>query len=178
MRVLGISGSTRKGNTEAMVEKALEGAKEAGALTEHVKLRELKIDPCCGEDECWHTEMCSSDKDELTEVFKKIREADALILGSPNYFNNVSWLFKIFIDRTNPYSKFKRLGGKKVALIVAGGYSDEANKKAEDYLREFSRIHGWQVSGSVRGHVEKPQDAEKDEKLMKKCLELGKKLME
>ena len=156
MKAIGISGSPRHGNTETMVSRVLKGCKEKGAATHHFLLRDIKMDPCCGEDECWHTELCSSDKDELTEVFQEIKEADALVLGSPNYFNSVSWLFKIFIDRTNPYAKFKRFQGKKVVLVIAPILAI-----LEHFQREFHHLPVSQLGfgGSGRKSLPKPRSA-------------------
>ncbi|HJJ59455.1 MAG TPA: NAD(P)H-dependent oxidoreductase, partial [Methanocorpusculum sp.] len=49
-KVIGIVGSARKGNGLALTKAALEGAAEAGAETELIRLADLQIKPCldCG----------------------------------------------------------------------------------------------------------------------------------
>jgi multimeric flavodoxin WrbA len=47
--VLGISGSPhRHGNTETLLDKFLEGAREVGATGEKVVLKDLHYSPCQG----------------------------------------------------------------------------------------------------------------------------------
>ncbi len=47
MYVLGINGSPRVGgNTDILLDKALEGAKNKGAKTEKIILNKLKFSPC------------------------------------------------------------------------------------------------------------------------------------
>jgi multimeric flavodoxin WrbA len=59
MKVPGIVGSPRKGgNTEVMVGWILEGAREAGAETEIVRLGELAIRECDGCRACRHGKPC------------------------------------------------------------------------------------------------------------------------
>src|SRR3989338_8426805 len=166
--ILAFSGSMRKGNTEALTEAFLTGCKKVkGIKTKHIKLRQLKPKEECGNDECWHREKCSV-KDSLSPLLEKIKKTDALILASPNYFNSVSGIFKTFIDRTNPYCKNRKFEGKKTCLIVAGGYSQDANEKALSYLREFERIHRLNVIEEIKVHAEKKDDVAKNKKLLKK----------
>ena len=47
MKILGINGSPRiGGNTDILLDKALEGAKSKGAQVEKVILNQLKFVPC------------------------------------------------------------------------------------------------------------------------------------
>jgi len=46
-KILAIHGSPRrKGNTSMLLQKAVQGAKEAGADVEEIVLRDLKMSPC------------------------------------------------------------------------------------------------------------------------------------
>jgi multimeric flavodoxin WrbA len=99
MRVLGISGSRRKGsNTLSLVKEVLEGASSLGAETELVNLGELKISPCRGCEACAKNMRCVID-DDLNDLVDKILSADGLVIGSPTYFYNVSADIKCLIDR-------------------------------------------------------------------------------
>ena len=63
-KFLGIMGSPRKhGNTHAMVESVLAGAKAHGATTEIVFLGDLTIKECNGCHVCWTGKACTKNDD-------------------------------------------------------------------------------------------------------------------
>ena len=101
MKVLGINGSPRiGGNTDILLEKALEGAASGGAETEKIVLNELRIAPCQEQEyENINDEGLSVVDDDIQIIFRKIEEADALILASPIFFGSLSAQTKTMIDR-------------------------------------------------------------------------------
>ena len=99
VKVLGISGSPRRhGNTETLLDAVLEGAREAGGEVEKVVLRSLDYTSCRGCNACHKTGVCII-KDDLTVVFEKIGDADALVLASPIYSMGITAEAKGLIDR-------------------------------------------------------------------------------
>ena len=103
MKVLGVIGSPRrKGNTAALVESVLEGARKSGAETEAVYLDEINLNPCLACDGCKKTSRCVQ-PDDMQGVYDMIAGARALVLGSPVYFDQVSAQTKMFIDRLYSY---------------------------------------------------------------------------
>lgn len=176
IKVIAISGSLRKGNTEALTNAFLAGCKAIkGVKVKNIKLRILKPRFDCGNDKCWHTEKCKI-KDSLTCLLNEIKTTDLLVLASPNYFNSVSALFKIFIERTNPFGKFKCFNGIKAILIVVGGNSKKSNLKVLSYLKEFARIHRLKVVNEINVVAEKKDDVLKNKKLIEKIKKKGKKI--
>ncbi|MFH1878723.1 MAG: flavodoxin family protein, partial [Candidatus Omnitrophota bacterium] len=101
MKVLAISASPRKGgNTETLIDRAIEGAFSEGADIEKIILDDLDIAPCSEEEYDNVTEEgLSVVSDDMALIFSKIRDCDALILGSPIFFGSVSAQAKIMIDR-------------------------------------------------------------------------------
>lgn len=104
MKVLAINGSPRKKwNTAMMLEKALEGAVSKGAETEIVHLYDLKYTGCISCFSCKKKDGKSygkcAIKDELSPVLEKASEADAVILGSPIYFGNMTGEMRSFMER-------------------------------------------------------------------------------
>ena len=99
MLVLGINGSPRiKGNTDIILEKALEGAKDAGAATEKIILNKLNMRPC---QEC---EVVKDDgtckvEDGFQALYGKIMASDGVILATPIFFGSLSAQVKTMIDR-------------------------------------------------------------------------------
>lgn len=172
-KILAICGSPRaNGNTEIAIKEAIKAAKKAGADVELVLLRKRKWKSCCGASECFYTNVCIV-HDEFAELNKKMIAADAWLLASPNYFNNVSGLMKDFFDRTNPYTRPPLYKGKKVGLIAVGGWSHKSNKKAEAVMREFALIHKLKVVGNVICMADDKGDILQDKKGLKACSRLG-----
>jgi multimeric flavodoxin WrbA len=100
MKILGIMGSPRKGgNTEILLDGALEKARENGVSTFKISLRTKKIVPCNGCLKCTLTGKCVI-KDDMQEVYEKMLESDGIILATPVYFWSMTSLTKITMDRT------------------------------------------------------------------------------
>jgi len=101
--IVAINASPRSGwNTSQLVEAAANGAKEAGANIEIIDL--YKLEPFHGCISCFGCKLpktfgrCVS-KDSLSEVLDKIRKADGLILGSPNYLGDLTAGFRALYER-------------------------------------------------------------------------------
>lgn len=115
--ILGISGSPRKGNTEAIVDNILKGAKEVGASVEKIVLNTLSINNCQACYECEDTD-CIHD-DGMDQIVEKIIQSDILVLGTPIYWWGPTGQFKTFMDR---WIAVKRIfQGKKVILAITLG---------------------------------------------------------
>jgi len=99
VKVLGINGSPRiGGNTDILLDKVLEGARSKGAKTEKVILNNLKFSPC---QECENLRDDGSCiiEDDMQPLYRKIEEADGVILASPIFFGSLSAQAKTMIDR-------------------------------------------------------------------------------
>jgi len=101
--IVAINASPRSGwNTSQLIEAAAKGAQEAGATAEIIDL--YKLVPFQGCISCFGCKLpktfgrCVS-KDGLSEVLDKIRKADGLILGSPNYLGNLTAGFRALYER-------------------------------------------------------------------------------
>jgi len=93
MKILGISGSHRKGqNSFKMLEESMKGVKEAepNADTKIVELAGLKIEPCIAV--CSSAGTCGKEpfrcilKDDLQFVFDEMKLANGILIASPRYF--------------------------------------------------------------------------------------------
>ena len=99
MKVLGIMGSPRRqSNTEILLDKALEGAREAGAEVEKVLVSKLKISPCLEIYACLKDGNCAI-KDDMQSLYEKLLEADHIIFASPIFFYGITSQAKAVIDR-------------------------------------------------------------------------------
>lgn len=119
MRVLGIVCSPRKGgNTEILVEEVLAAVREAGARTELFLVAGKNISGCDGCGSCFQTGACRI-KDDMQTLYKQMEAADAIVFGSPVYFNSVTAQAKAIIDRTFMYLGDRKLKGKVAAPVLA-----------------------------------------------------------
>jgi len=104
MKVIAINGSPRKNwNTATLLKHALKGAESAGAETKLVHLYDLTYKGCVS---CFACKLKGGEsfgrcavKDDLAPVFEEIRTANALILGSPIYFGDVTGQMRSFLER-------------------------------------------------------------------------------
>ena len=126
MKVLALNGSPRKnGNTAALLEKVLSPLIEAGWETETVQIGGQKIQGCRGCLKCAEKKnrRCVFDNDILNGVLEKMLAADAMILGTPCYFTDMSAEMKALVDRAG-FVAFVNGGlfqGKIGAAVVAAG---------------------------------------------------------
>lgn len=98
-KIVAIYGSPRRrGNTAALLKKAVAGARDAGADVEEIVLRDLKLSPCLEIYGCLQAGECAI-KDDFQDVRDKILGARGLILASPVFFYTVSSHTKILMDR-------------------------------------------------------------------------------
>jgi len=123
MKVVTINGSPRKGgNTEILLRKVLEPLSSAGWDTEFIQLGGKKIRGCAACYRCFKTKdaRCSVN-DVFNECFEKMLAAQAIILGTPTYFTDVSAEMKGLLDRAGLVSVANGglLRGKIGAAVVA-----------------------------------------------------------
>ena len=103
MKAIAINGSPRKNwNTAALLNAALDGAREAGAETELVSLYDLDYSGCVSCFACKRkgAERCRCyHQDGLSGVLERVLSSDVLLLGSPVYFGDVTGKMRCFIER-------------------------------------------------------------------------------
>ena len=103
MKAVAINGSPRRGgNTEILLKKVLEPLSKAGWETELIQLGGKKIRGCTACYRCFNTKdgRCSVKTDVFNDCLGKDLAADAIILGSPTYFTDVTAEMKALIDRS------------------------------------------------------------------------------
>ncbi len=146
IKVLGISGSPRRhSNTEILLDRALDGARSEGAVTEKIIISELCLEPCRGCYGCLKKGVCII-KDDIHAIYRKIREADRIIIASPVYFGSLTAQLKIMIDRfqsqwIKKYVLKMRVSNKKhrrgAFLCAAGEKKDKFFRNAREIIRFF-----------------------------------------
>jgi hypothetical protein len=119
-KLVAIYGSPRKkGNTEILLDKFLEGAIFAAAGSKKdleikkIITSDLNISPCRGCGNCSKTGECIIE-DDMQEVYKELIEADFLAVASPVFFTTVSGYLKALIDRCQRFWSLKYEHKKRI----------------------------------------------------------------
>jgi multimeric flavodoxin WrbA len=113
MKILAIHGSPRtvRSNTRRLAQFILEGAAEAGAVTEMIDLCDLRVTPCTACEGCSFSGICVFD-DDVPLIVERMKEADGIVFASPVYIDNVSGQMKVFFDRLADAIHYQILAGK------------------------------------------------------------------
>jgi multimeric flavodoxin WrbA len=114
MNVVYISGSPRKNSNTDCLLNCIQSCTDG----EFIKLADYAIEPCRSCWACRENGCCVVDDDMETIIVPKLLAADAIVLGTPVYFNNVTAQLKAFIDRT--WSIRGKLKDKIGAAVVVG----------------------------------------------------------
>jgi multimeric flavodoxin WrbA len=176
MKIIGVCGSPRKGNTEWMLSKLLETASTNGADTELLLLRRLNVRMCygcltCEEGGLERKGVCKI-KDDMTDVLPKLLAADTIVLATPVYFYMLSGLLKNFLDRTCPI--WPKLEGKKMAGLAV---AEEGIGQAIQNLKTYASLCKMEWVGSVTALGKTPGEAAQDKNLELRLKGLAKKLI-
>ena len=160
--ILGMCGSGRKeGNTGALVEEVL---KAAGTESELVWLIDINLGYCTGCWRCVSEEKCWQE-DGMTELYKKMLDCDAMVIGSPCYYGEVSGLVKSMMDRSialgymgvgkeseTPMHGRKPLADKPAAVLSAvAGHGVEGALKTMEKFVNYGEMNFIGNLGAVAG---------------------------
>ena len=187
MRILGVSGSPRRGgNSDIILDNILNNI---GADSEVIYLSDMDFSSCVGCERCRKDKICTRFEDDLTPFYEVIREAMGLVLVSPVHNYNITSWMKAFIDRLyclydfddeRPRGWSSRLAGqgRSVALAIV---AEQMEKKdlgvTMEALRMPMKAFGYGIVGELQ--VLGKFDAGivgKDPDVLQQCAELGRKL--
>lgn len=104
MKILAFNGSPRlKGNTATMLDKAISGALKKGAEVELLNLYKMQFSGCIS---CFSCKRLDKErpivcvvKDDLKAVLEKVKEIDAILIGTPVYYGCESAATRALIER-------------------------------------------------------------------------------
>ncbi len=131
-----------KGNTAMVLTPFIQGMMDAGADVELLYASRLKIKPCtCGKMYCWNEmpgECCI--KDDMQQLYPKLREADILVLATPVYIplpGDMQNIINRLCPLLDPLLEFregrtrgrfrKDVGIREIVLVSTGGWWEKAN---------------------------------------------------
>ena len=127
MKVLGISGSPRKEGKSGVHKLVQEVLDHTGVETEFISLKGKQISGCIACLGCVKDNICKVD-DDLTPLREKLLEADAYVIGAPNYYSTLNVATHALLER---FFQFRHqagdlLWGKLAVAVGVGGTSGEA----------------------------------------------------
>lgn len=164
MRILILNGSPRpNGNTKGMIEAFREGALSVGHQVDVMDVCRMKINGCLACEYC-HTKGRGEcvQKDDMQEIYARLKEAEMLVLASPIYYHGVSGQLKCVLDRfySAAYpSKPRKL--KKVSMILSSGDANMYDGAMFSYQGDFLDFLGLEDMGVFTAHGDKNGSAEK-----------------
>jgi len=137
MKVIGFSsgGVGREVNVDRMVKTIMD---KSSHETEFVKLTDLNYSGCKGCVQlCAKPQVCRLE-DDLFPYYQKIKEADAVVVGSPVYFGNINAAALAFIERFFGYRHVSvAISRKPFVLVLSGGQLGDAADQFRQRLRPF-----------------------------------------
>ncbi len=176
MKILGVCGSPRKGNTEWMLARVLESAFACGAKTELLLLRQADVRPCRGCLACEKRDQAGRGvcriEDQMRGILPKLLAADVILLGTPGYMGLLSGLLKGFLDRTCPI--WPALKGKGLAGVAV---AEEGIGAALRNLRSYGELLRMRWLGGVAALAKLPKDASAQPALGRRLARLGRRLV-
>lgn len=132
MSIIGISGSPIiGGNTDRLINAILD---KSGKETQFINLSRLNYVPCrnCAH-LCGITNECGV-KDDLQPYISEIRDAEALVLGSPIQHGNMTgWMFSFITRLWSLYQVKKLLENKPAVFVSVGIHTLETQNGIETY---------------------------------------------
>lgn len=171
VKIVGLAGSLRPGSySHKALAIAAERVRALGAEVEILDLRSLNLPFCDGGDDY-------SDYPDVARLQQAFRQADGIILATPEYHGSISGVLKNALDLMG----FEEFTDKVVGNIsVLGG---QPNSNALNDLRIILRwVHAWVIPEQVAiGQAWKAFDAEgslTDESLSKRFDAFAKSLVE
>lgn len=182
MKVVAFNGSPRKnGNTSYLLKTVLKTMENNGIETEFIQVGGKPLHGCMACFKCAENQdrKCSITNDKLNEYLEKMIESDAILVGSPTYFSDMSSETKALLDR----SCFVALqnGGlfrKKVGAAVAAQRRGGAVHVMDSMLKPFQMSEMF-IPGSTywnMGFGMNEGDAAEDEEGVKNMENLGRQM--
>ncbi len=176
MKIIGIGGSPRKGNSEWMLTTLCGELTRLSADVEILRLRQMDVKMCRG---CLACEKGGENrqgtcviKDDMAGVYPKLLAADVIILATPGYMGMLSGLLKNFLDRT--CAVWPRLAGKRLAGLAV---AEEGIGQTIDNLKGYAKLLKMRWAGSVDVLAKAPTDAARIPGLAKRLSHLAQKII-
>lgn len=141
--ILGICGSPRKGASEYVLSQALNMLEKSGFETRLFTVRGKKIGFCTHCNFCLKNGKCKF-KDDMDEVYKLLRDAEAFVFATPVYNSGLSGQLKTVMDRCRAVLAADKnvFRGKPGMAIAVGGDRIGGQELAIQQIVTFYILNG------------------------------------
>jgi len=113
-KIIALLGSPLlQGNTSRLLDRAIQGAQDAGADVEKIEVTTLNFKACREIFYCREHETCAM-KDDMTDLYEKFRDIDGVIIGTPVMTMGIPGVLKSFMDRFQVYFMAKYVRKKSI----------------------------------------------------------------
>jgi len=113
-KIIALLGSPLlQGNTSRLLDRAIQGAQDAGADVEKIEVTTLNFKACREIFYCREHETCAM-KDDMTDLYEKFRDIDGVIIGTPVMTMGIPGVLKSFMDRFQVYFMAKYVRKKSM----------------------------------------------------------------
>jgi NAD(P)H-dependent FMN reductase len=168
-RIVAICGSLRDESVaQVALQHALEGVEENGGDGELLDLREYDLP-------AFDPDVDEEDAGDAAKLTREVREADAIVLGTPMYHGSYSSTLKTALD----YCGFDEFENKTVGLLAVSG--GRFPTPALEHLRSVCRaLDAWVLpyqAAVPRSHSAVRDGTFTDDELEERVRELGKEVV-
>jgi len=141
--ILGLCGSPRSGATEYVIKETLKMIESKGYKTEFYTIKDKEIRYCIHCDYCLQKKGCIFD-DDMDLLYKLLKEAEGIIIGTPVYNGGITAQTKAVLDRTRAIvaADPKVLEGKKGIAVAIGGDRIGGQELAIQQILTFYLLNG------------------------------------
>lgn len=180
-KIVIFNGSPRMdGNTATMLQMIERGAKEHHAEVKNYTLFKMKFMACQGCFGCRMQEDCMVN-DELKKALQDVKDADAVVIGSPVYFMQVTGPVKNMYDRFFPLigeNGTPRFGEKKIVTVYSQDNEDpNMFQMYFDYLAAIFPGFGFvKEDRLICVSANNPEAAENNQELKRHAYDIGRML--
>ena len=177
MKIVVLGGSpNKKGSTHILADCFRQGAEEAGHAVEMIDIAHADIHPCIGCIHCGYEGPCVQ-KDDVTQIRKKILDTDMMVFVTPLYYYGMSAQLKTLIDRFCAFNSSLQRKGMKAAILSAAWNSDNWTFDAlEAHYETLLRYLNLTDMGRIWGRGCGTPSMTKRSAYMRMAYELGKNL--
>jgi multimeric flavodoxin WrbA len=173
--LLALVGSPRAGgNTDVLVDEAIAAFTDAGGTAEKVALAGMTINPCRGCFACMKgdgLETVCAQKDDMTGLYRRMIETDAMIWATPIYMWSPTAQMKLFLDRLFPFGDYQKtrwrraLAGSRVGLVIVYAEADPLDSgvsQTRDILKVVAEASGGEHAFTIHSTVGEKGSARND----------------
>lgn len=191
MKIIVLNGSPRRNGTVASLLNSVAEPLSTEHEIEWIDVCNLKIKYCTTCMVCREKEICVLPEDDAHIVGEKIKNADALVIGTPTHWGNMCAPLKLLFDRNVPVFMgespkgipIPRQKGKRAVIVTACttpwpfNFILPESRGAIRAVREVLHYGGYKIVGTISKPGTK-KNKEISSALMAKAKCLGEKLLQ